>query len=151
MRFLEKLFEVMGVLLMAMICILVFTGVVFRYVLRSPLGWIEEIARYSLVWVTYIGTFLALRRGRHLSINMVVKLCSPWVRKIIAIFARVVMMPFCFVMIFHGAYYASVFMNQGTPYLGIPFGYIYLVLPIIGVLNVVELSIQLIGVVKKEV
>jgi len=148
LRWIEKAMELLGVILMATICVTVFAGVVFRYGLHSPLGWVEEVARYALVWVTYVGTFLALRRARHLSIDVFVKRASPMGQKVLAILSRVVILPFAIVMIVLGVHYATRFMGRVTPYLRLPIGIIYFVLPVIGVLLVIELVTQLHRLIK---
>ncbi len=149
MKAIEKVLEVVGVSLMATICVVVFTGVVFRYGLRSPLGWIEEIARYALVWVTYVGSFLALRRGRHLSIDVLVSRANPKLKKLLDIAARLVMLPLFLVMVGFGGYYAANFFNQGTPYFKIPLGIVYSILPVIGVLLVLEIVTQMVTVLRR--
>ncbi|MBW1681417.1 MAG: TRAP transporter small permease [Deltaproteobacteria bacterium] len=52
-------------------CIVVFSvimGIVFRYVFRSPLPWVEELSRLSFVWATFLGACVATREKRHLKI-----------------------------------------------------------------------------------
>jgi TRAP-type transport system small permease protein len=50
-------------------------GVVFlqffsRYVLNDSIAWTEEIARYLLMAVGFVGSALAARRGSHIAIEM---------------------------------------------------------------------------------
>ena len=49
-------------------------GVVFlqffsRYVLNDSIGWTEEIARYLLVLVTFVGAALAVRKNSHIAVE----------------------------------------------------------------------------------
>ena len=54
----------------------VLAGVVFyqvftRYVMNDAAGWTEEIARYLLVAVTFLGGAMAVRRNTHIQVDFV--------------------------------------------------------------------------------
>ena len=40
-----------------------------RYVLNSSIGWTEEIARYLLIGVTFVGSVMAMRKGTHIAVE----------------------------------------------------------------------------------
>lgn len=48
---------------------IVFSGVIWRYVLNNPLGWAEEIPKYCMVWMTYVGAPVVLKYGSHVSLD----------------------------------------------------------------------------------
>ena len=53
----------------------VLAGVVFlqfftRYVLNDSLGWTEEIARFLLIAVTFIGAIMAVRKRSHIAVEI---------------------------------------------------------------------------------
>jgi TRAP-type C4-dicarboxylate transport system permease small subunit len=50
-------------------------GIVFlqfftRYVLNDSLAWTEEIARYGLMWVTFIGGIIVVRKNTHIGVEV---------------------------------------------------------------------------------
>lgn len=52
------------IILMALMVGMTFIQVVARYVMRSPFTSTEEYTRMVLVWVTFIGAAVALRRNK---------------------------------------------------------------------------------------
>jgi len=64
-------------------------GVVFlqffsRYVMNSSIGWTEEIARYLLIGVTFVGAIIATRKGTHIAIELLYAYLPPEPRRILA-------------------------------------------------------------------
>src|SRR5262245_26766549 len=51
------------------LALVVFHQVFTRYVLNDAAGWTEEIARYLLVAVTFLGAALAVRRNSHIRVD----------------------------------------------------------------------------------
>lgn len=50
--------------------IVVFVQFFSRYVLNDSAAWTEEIARYLLMWVTFIGASIVTRRGTHIGVEV---------------------------------------------------------------------------------
>lgn len=48
------------------LCLIVFLQVVCRFILKVPSPWTEEIARYLLVEITFLGSAIAAREESHL-------------------------------------------------------------------------------------
>ncbi|MDD7972940.1 TRAP transporter small permease [Roseinatronobacter alkalisoli] len=82
LRFLEVNFErfILAAILLALVLILA-AQVMFRYLIGSPLVWSEELARYLLIWCTFIGVSLAVREGRNISVDLLPVLAGQaWLR-----------------------------------------------------------------------
>ena len=52
-----------------------------RYVLNDSLGWTEEIARYLLIAVTFIGSVMAVRKESHIAVEVFHRWMSRPVRR----------------------------------------------------------------------
>jgi TRAP-type transport system small permease protein len=52
-----------------MMAVIVFYQVYTRYVLSDSAGWTEEIARYFLVAVVFIGASMSVRRNNHIQVD----------------------------------------------------------------------------------
>lgn len=58
-------------LAVAVMCVATVLQVFYRYVLESALYWPEEVARASLVWLTFTGAAIGARHGTHVAITAV--------------------------------------------------------------------------------
>ena len=45
--------------------------------MSSPIAWTEEIARVLMIWVMFFGGVVALRRGQHTRITVVIRMLRP--------------------------------------------------------------------------
>lgn len=74
-RLLNGILVVVFIIMMLAVTLQVF----FRYVLNNPLSGSEEIARLTLVWVTFVGSAVAVRDNTHLKIDFLVeRLSAGW-------------------------------------------------------------------------
>ncbi|MDQ2764492.1 MAG: TRAP transporter large permease subunit, partial [Pseudomonadota bacterium] len=52
--------------------VILFAGVVWRYLLDSPLVWVEELAGILFLWLVSLGAVIALSRGEHMRMTVIV-------------------------------------------------------------------------------
>ncbi|WMS43924.1 TRAP transporter small permease [Acuticoccus sp. MNP-M23] len=78
LRFIEANLEryLLAAILLALVVILAMQ-VFARYVVGAPLVWSEELARYLLIWCTFIGVSLAVREGRNISVDLLPTIFGP--------------------------------------------------------------------------
>src|SRR5512146_2969022 len=56
---------------------IVFLQFFTRYVLNDSLAWTEEIARYALMWVVFIGGAMVTRRNSHIPVELLSNVMKP--------------------------------------------------------------------------
>lgn len=76
----------------------VFLQLVARYVFNDSPGWTEEIARYLLIGVTFIGSVLAMRKGTHIAVEAAFKYLKPNARHWLLVAIDATVMMFCGLM-----------------------------------------------------
>ena len=64
MKALEKAFEVAVASLLAAVVVIVLIEITARYFLKISLSWPEELARYTLVWLTFVGAAVGVATRR---------------------------------------------------------------------------------------
>lgn len=58
--------------------LVVFAQFFSRYVMGSPIGWTEEIARYLLIGVGFMGSVMAARNGSHIMVEFFYHYMPGW-------------------------------------------------------------------------
>jgi TRAP-type C4-dicarboxylate transport system permease small subunit len=56
---------------------IVFLQFFTRYVLNDSLSWTEEIARYGLMWIVFIGGAMVTRRKTHIAVELLSNIMKP--------------------------------------------------------------------------
>jgi TRAP-type C4-dicarboxylate transport system permease small subunit len=69
-------------LCLAAMVVLVFGNVVLRYLFNSGITQSEELSRWLLVWLTFLGAVIAVRQHGHLGVDTLVKALPPLGRKL---------------------------------------------------------------------
>ncbi|WP_312280881.1 TRAP transporter small permease [Oscillibacter sp.] len=68
--FLDKhLEEVLLAILLSVMTLMIFMQIVFR-VFGWPLSWTEELGRYMFIWMIYLGAASAIRKRKHISVEL---------------------------------------------------------------------------------
>jgi len=93
-RSVGRALELACVTLLVVETLILFAGVIARYVLHMPLVWSDELASTLFLWLGMLGAALAIRRGEHLRMNTVVNRFRPAVRVFAEPFALAVMLAF---------------------------------------------------------
>jgi len=115
---------------MLVMTILVFVNVVLRYLAGMSLTWVEELARYMMIWVAYLGAGLALRAGAHVAVEIVQDVLPPALTRLLRMVIAVLMLAFLLAVAWYGLTYSQFTMRQSSPVLSVPLGLIYLGVPL---------------------
>lgn len=74
LRALDWMIGSVAVALVAATAVVTCLSVFFRYVMNAALPWPEELAGYMLVWMSFAGAYIGVRRGTHISFDVLVEL-----------------------------------------------------------------------------
>ena len=110
---------------------------VFARFLKLQAPFTEELAGFLLVWVGLLGASYATGKRLHLAIDLMPRSKSPEAQKKFNVTINLIVLLFAFgVMVIGGIrlVYIAISLNQLSPVLEIPKGYVYTVLPLSGLL-----------------
>ena len=143
-RILGFIVSLQGVVIVVLIGLEVF----FRYVVGRALSWPEEVLGLVFVWFTLLGVVLLTQSGEHIEFSFLLNRFGPRFGKVFAIFIQAVIALFSILMIIYGSTYAMMFRFEDTPAVGINALWLYLSLPISGLLIFLYSQLNILRILK---
>lgn len=119
----------------AIACLQVF----YRYVLNASLAWPEEVALWAFGWAVFIGMAVALGRGGHIAIDLASRLLPASWRPAHRFLVTTMIAAASVMLIVHGIDFLSRAM-QVSPAMQWPLKYLFLAVPVGGILNLCYLA-----------
>ncbi|EFB77361.1 TRAP transporter small permease [Subdoligranulum variabile] len=144
-RGINALLSTIAAIILITMSVLVIYQVFTRYVLNNPADFTEEIIRYLLIWICFIGAAYAFNSRQHMALLFVQAKMKPAARRALVIFSDVLVLLFAiFVMVMGGINLAVSARQEFSSLLGIPRSLVYAMAPIAGVFTIVAQIINLV-------
>ena len=125
-----------------------FLQVVFRFILKSPLAWSQDVIRLCFTYLVFLGAAWCGREKAHLNIDVVISCLKPKLRAALELVINIVLCGFFIFLAYYGWKFAVTGKTQLAPYLPVPMFYYYLSVPISAVLMLYYMVPHIIGQVK---
>lgn len=137
MRWLDRLEEVLVMLLMAGMTVLAFCQVVARYVFNYSFVWALEVTGVMFAWLIFIGMAYGVRLGTHIGVDLLVRSLRPAPARAVAAVAVVLCIVYALILAWGGFEYVrkmhaigiemqDVPVPQWVPRLVLPAGFLWL-------------------------
>ena len=135
------LFVIVNIALVAL-----FVNVVLRYGFNYTLAWSEELVRIVIIYSTFVGASVAVKRRAMIKIDAVVQI-FPKLETIFTHYSNTLMLIFAGMMFYYGYKMAElqVMTQQKTIIMQIPLVYLYAIMPVMGIMvfiRTVQVMIQ---------
>lgn len=136
----EKIDNILGKILIAIMGIMVINvlwQVFTRYVVGTPSSFTDELARYLMIWIGVLGAAYVSGRNMHVAIDVIPSRSSNKTQKKLKSIVYILIVLFAFFAMVIGGIrlvYITYLLGQQSPALQIPLAYVYLVIPISGLL-----------------
>ncbi len=113
---------------------IVWISVFFRYVLGNPIPWSEEITRYLLVYMAFMGIVAVFSNAEHIRLSFIrERFLSPKHIRWLEIFYHCLILWFSYMLVIEGIKNAQWGWREISPALGLPMFYPFFSVPLMGV------------------
>jgi TRAP-type C4-dicarboxylate transport system permease small subunit len=129
-RVVNKIVETSVLVMLSTMVVIVSASVFWRYGLNDALSWSEELVRYLLVWVSFLGASMATYRGAHIGITLFTERLPQQVQRCVALLMNLLMILFLVIILYQGVKILPVMAVRVAPTLGVRMNVIYIVVPI---------------------
>lgn len=121
--------------------------ILVRYLFNKPSTVSEELLTYSFTWMALLAAAYVFGKREHMRMGFLADRLTPGKRQVLDIVIEGIIFLFASIVLVYGGLQITLLtMTQKTASLGIPMGYVYMVVPICGalilvysVLNLLEL------------
>ncbi len=104
---LGRIVEIPAATLVVAEVVVLFAGVVARYVLHAPLIWSDELASMLFLWLAMLGAVVAFRRSEHMRMTALVASAGPRLRAYLDLVAICAALAFLLLIVQPAYEYAS--------------------------------------------
>ncbi|HLS66852.1 MAG TPA: TRAP transporter small permease [Pseudogracilibacillus sp.] len=126
----------LSVVLMATMLISVSLQVISRYIFGNPFTWTEELARYSFVWVTFIGMTIGVKKGSHIALDVLQRVLKGRSKFILQLINYGLLILFSIALMISGWHLYELGLRQTSPSLTLPMNLVYSIIPLSGLLMI---------------
>ncbi len=144
---LNKVLGGINVFLFAFMVVIGTYQILVRYLFNKPSTVSEELMTYSFSWMALFAAAYVFGKREHMRMGFLVDKLQTSTKRVLDIIIEVIIFAFAVVvMLYGGVQITSLTMTQKTASLGIPMGYIYMIIPICGILIIVYSILNIIDI-----
>lgn len=130
--FLDNIEDKLLYILLPFMCVVIFIATFCRFTKIIALPWSEELARYCMVWIIFLGIGSAAKTGGHFCVEAITMVLPKTFRNILSVIRVVIVGAFNLFVSFYAMKIVQnqIMMQQVTPSLKWPMWMIYAAIPI---------------------
>ena len=131
--------------LLSLLTIATMTGVIFRYVLKSPVVWLYETVVLIFAWTVFSGVVLAYSKQENIHLTFVMSALSEKGKKILATIIDIINLTFIFMVVFYGFQLVKSTSAQSYNTINVSLGWFYASFPVMGIPMIITILDRAIG------
>jgi TRAP-type C4-dicarboxylate transport system permease small subunit len=129
--------RILAMMLLAVMVTVIMLGVISRYFLNSPLTWSDEIALFCLVWVTFVGGSMSVKKKKAAAVTLLLERIPAGISRILLMLSALLALLFSVSIFYLSMKWItnpSILLQKSTaiglpmfiPYVAIPLGFLFL-------------------------
>lgn len=125
--------------------VILFVNVAARYLFNTGFIWAEELVRYEIIWMVFVGGSVAVRKGIHIGVEVLLHILPKAVGRILRIVVGVICVGFCLVLLIYSVELAQQTRSFGqrTSAMQLPFWVFQMAIPVGALLMMLRFSQEL--------
>lgn len=142
-QYINRFLAFAAISMLAAMSVIVFAQVVFRIV-HASIPWSEEASKYLLIWSTFLGSAMGIRKGSMVGLEFVGNLLPKKGKNLLKTVVDFVMAALLLLLIVVGFWASRRVWFQTTPVLKLPMGLMYAAVPVGSVFMLFNLLVNVI-------
>ena len=149
-KWVDRVVTITVITLLACMVVTTSAGVFWRYGLNSALSWTDELGRFLLVWISFLGAAMATYRGSHIGVNILVDRLPRRARIWVGRFVDLLIILFMSSVFVGGIKILPFIKFRVAPTLSLPMDIPYLIMPVSAGLIVFYVFVRLVSGLKQQ-
>ena len=140
-----KIVSTVSLILLSFLTVATMTGVIYRYILKSPIVWLYEFVVLIFAWTVFSGIVLGYSKKEHIHLTFVMSALPPRGRKILAVIIDVINLAFIFMAVYYGFKIVGSTALQTYNTINVSLGWFYASFPVMGIpmiLTIIDRNIR---------
>ncbi|MEZ4811151.1 MAG: TRAP transporter small permease [Allomuricauda sp.] len=136
------------IIIMSSMVLNVLWQVFSRYIVGKPSSFTDELARYLMIWLGVLGAAYVSGMNKHVAIDLLPKRLAPSSQKRLKqLVGWIILLFSLFGLVIGGSHlvYITYVLEQCSPALRLPLAYVYLAIPLSGLLIIYYKAIDLLA------
>jgi len=144
---LGKMLEFLIVFLLMLMTVLMFAQVLGRFVFQNGLFWAEELSRFTMITLVYLGAGVACKNKDHISVTILDGILKGTTHKLYRVFVALLSIAFLILVAKVGFSVLHVVSSQKSANMQITMNLIYMVIPISSCIMIFYLLMEILQLI----
>ena len=118
----------LGTIALSVILVVLATEVYLRYILSTSLIWGDELSRYLLITIAYLGAATGIRKRCHVRLDLIDLILPAKALRVLGLAVDLLVLAYLVYIAWRTTVVSGILWNSPSSALGVPIGLVYLVI-----------------------